>query len=133
MQVADTLFSEMNSPENIEARRWIYTQLPDDPKSGIGSLTPEGQKYVKQTLNSLDRVAFLTQANWIPEKTIMPWMNPMIVKSWEKLGPWVKYERLRRTNEPDYYESAIELAERCIAWRKEKLHYTGTEWIDDAL
>ncbi len=133
VQVADSLFGELNSPENIEARRWIYQKLPEEPtEGGLDSLPPEGRAYVKQTLNSLDRVAFLTQAGWIPEETIMPWMNPMIVKSWEKLGPWVEYESQRR-DEPDYYEHARLLAERCIAWRKKNLPYTKTKWLDDAL
>jgi hypothetical protein len=98
----------------------------------LTSLTPEGRAYVKQTLNSLDRVAFLTQAGWIPKETIMPWMNPMIVKSWEKLDLWVEKESQRR-REPDYYEHARQLGEDCIAWRKQNLAYTETEYLEDAL
>jgi hypothetical protein len=133
VQVADSLFSELNSPENIEARRWIYQKLPKEPaEGGLMSLTPEGRAYVKQTLNSLDRVAFLTQAGWIPKDTVMPWVNPMIVKSWQKLAPWVEYESQRRP-EPDYYEHARRLAEECIAWRKQNLDYTKTDYLKDAL
>ena len=133
LQVADSLFQELNSPENIEARRWIYQQLPKEPpEDGLGSLTPEGFAYVKQTLNSLDRVAFLTQAGWIPKEMVMPWINPMIVKSWEKLDLWVDNESQRR-GEPDYYEHARKLGEECIAWRKQNLAYTETEYLDDAL
>jgi hypothetical protein len=132
-QVADSLFGELNSPENIEARRWIYQNLPKEPSGGgLESLPPEGRAYVKQTLNSLDRVAFLTQAGWIPKEMIMPWMNPMIVKSWEKLAPWVENESKRR-REPDYYEHARRLGEDAIAWRKQHLDYTETEYLEDAL
>lgn len=121
VQVADALFSELNSQENIEARRWIYQQLSQEPdEGGLETLPPDGHAYVKRTLNSLDRVAFLTQAGWIPEETIMPWMNPMIVKSWIYLGPWVDHESKIR-NEPDFYENARRLAERCIKWRQEQL------------
>ena len=133
VQVADSLFGELNSPENIEARRWIYQKLPKEPaEGGLTALPPEGRAYVKQTLNSLDRVAFLTQAGWIPKETIMPWMNPMIVKSWEKLDLWVEKESQRR-GEPDYYEHARQLGEDCIAWRKQNLAYTETEYLKDAL
>ncbi|HSR30751.1 MAG TPA: hypothetical protein VLY63_09325 [Anaerolineae bacterium] len=133
VQVADTLFGELNSPESVEARRWIYQNLPKEPaEDGLGSLPPEGRAYVKQTLNSLDRVAFLTQAGWIPKETIMPWMNPMIVKSWEKLELWVEQESQRR-REPDYYEHARRLGEDCIAWRKQYMAFTGTEYLEDAL
>ena len=132
IEVADRLFNELNSPESIEARRWIFQELPDDPQEGIGSLTPEGQGYVKHTLNTLDRVAFLTQAGWIPEKMVMAWMNPMIVKAWIKLEPYVDQES-RRRNEPDYYEHARQLAERCISWRKKRFPDWEFKPVDRAL
>jgi hypothetical protein len=43
MAVADRLFGELNSPENIEARRWIFQNLPADPVEGSRSLAPEGR------------------------------------------------------------------------------------------
>jgi hypothetical protein len=60
MEIVDRLFAELNSPENIDARRWIFLNLPADPKEGLRSLTPEGRAAVKRVLNSLDRVAYLT-------------------------------------------------------------------------
>ena len=132
MQVADRLFAELNSLENIEARRWVFQQLPSDPKEGIRSLLPEQRETVKRVLNSLDRVAFLTQSGWIPEDMVMPWMNPMIVKAWTKLEPYVNYESQRR-HEPDYYHHARALAERCCAWRAENLPEAEITWIEDAL
>ena len=132
LEVADKLFSELNSAENIAARRWVYQNLPDDPVEGIRTMTPEGQAAVKKVLNSLDRVAFLTQSGWIPDEVVMPWMNPMIVKSWAKLGPYVEYESQRR-NEPDYYQIARLLAQRCIRWREQNLADANAKWLSDAL
>jgi hypothetical protein len=132
MEVADRLFHELNSSENIEARRWIFQNLPDDPEEGIRSLTPEGQAAIKRVLNSLERVSFLTQEGWIPDEMIMPWMNPMIVKAWAKLEPYVDYESQRR-REPDYYEHARKLAERCQAWRAKNLPDAKITWVEDAL
>jgi hypothetical protein len=132
MGVADRLFEELNSPENIKARRWVFQNLPEDPQEGIRSLTDEGRAAMKQVLNSLDRVAFLTQAGWIPEEMIMPWMNPMVVKAWTKLEAYVDYESQRR-GEPDYYRHARELAERCRAWRAKHLPSAEITWVDDAL
>lgn len=117
MEVADRLFDELNDPANIDARRRVYQRLPDDPESGIDRLDDADRAAIKQVLNSLDRVAFLTQAGWIPEDMVMPWMSPMIVKSWIKLEPWVKFESVRR-KEPDYYRQVRMLAVRCFAWRK---------------
>ena len=132
LEVADRLFNELNSKENIAARRWIFQNLPVDPETGLKDLTQEGRDAVKQVLNSLDRVAFLTQAKWIPDEMIMPWMNPMIVKSWEKLKSYVDYESKRR-NEPDYYQNVRLLAESCLAWRKKNLPETEITWVDHAL
>ena len=132
LAVADRLFEELNSPENIEARRWIFHNLPHDPEEGSRTLTPEGRAAIKRVLNSLDHVAFLTQAGWIPDEMIMPWMNPMIVKAWIKLEPYVEYES-RKRSEPDYYQHARELAERCREWRKHNMSNTEITWIKDAL
>lgn len=86
-------------------------------------MTDEDRQAMKSVLNSLDRVAFLTQSNWIPDEVIMPWMHPMITKSWSKLEPYVEYERKHR-NEPYYYKYAGELAYRCNAWRRKNLIHT---------
>ena len=132
LEVADRLFNELNSPDNVAARRWIFQNLPDDPQVGLQSMTPEGRDAIKRVLNSLDRAAFLTQADWIPEEMIMPWMNPMVVKAWHKLGPYVDYES-RRRNEPDYYEAVRDLSEKCVAWRRQHLPQSQATWIEDAL
>ncbi|HEX7973207.1 MAG TPA: DUF4760 domain-containing protein [Anaerolineales bacterium] len=132
MEVANQLFDELNSAENIAARRWVYQNLPADPEQGLKSMTLEGQSAVKRVLNSLDHVSFLTQAGWIPDDLIMPWMHPMIVKSWDKLEPYVLYERQRR-NEPYYYKQAGELAERCRAWRALNLPESPVKWVEGAL
>ena len=132
LAVADRLFEVLNSPENIAARRWIFQNLPADPEEGSRILTPEGHAAVKQVLNSLDHIAFLTQAGWIPEDMIMSWMNPMVVKAWAKLAPYVEYES-RRRREPDYYQHAREVAERCGEWRKRNVPNTEITWIKDAL
>src|SRR5687768_12389768 len=50
--VADRLFAELNSSENIASRRWIFQHLPADPKTGIPALPEEGRMAVKQVLNS---------------------------------------------------------------------------------
>ena len=132
MDIADRLFEELNSPDNVEARRHIFQNLKDDPEQGIRRLKEADQDAMKKVLNSLDRVAFLTRKGWVPDDLIMPWMHPMIAKSWEKLEPYVMYERERR-NEPYYYEHAGELAERCRKWRAKHLAETDTKWVDNAL
>ena len=132
LTMADRLFDEMNSKENIEARRWVYQELPDDPAQGIQGLTEEGRDKVKTVLNTLDRVAFLTQQGGIPDEMTMPWLNLMVLKAWQKLGPYVDYESERR-GEKDYYDGVRAFAERCQRWRAK--HFPGEEiaWIKGAL
>lgn len=132
LEVADRLFEELNSEENISARRWVFQNLPADPQEGIPGMTAEGRTAIKRVLNSLDRVAFLTQSGWIDQELVMPWMNPMIVKAWVRVRPYVEYERKRR-GEPDYYQGASQLAERCLAWRKENVPNAEITWVEDAL
>jgi hypothetical protein len=132
MAVADRLFEELNSKESVAARRWIFQNLPPDPGAGLEALSPEGRDAIKHVLNSFDRVAFLTQTGWIPDGLVMPWMNLMVVKTWVKLGPYVEYES-RRRNEPDYYLQVCRLAERCTAWRAERLPDSRITWIENAL
>ena len=132
LDVADRLFQELNSPENVNARRWVYLNLPDDPEKGLPMLSQNGRESVKRVLNSLDRVAFLTQERWIPEETILPWMSLMVLKCWEKLGPYVEYERERR-GEPDYYQTVGELAQRCRNWRAAHISETEVNWVEHAL
>jgi hypothetical protein len=135
IEVADRLFSELNSSDNIASRRWIFQQLPENPENPaeiLHNMNAEGQGHIKRTLNSMDRVAFLTQSGWIPEELIMPWMNPMIVKAWVKLKPYVEYERERR-GEPDYYKDAGEIGEKCVAWRNQHLEQSEVKFLEKAL
>lgn len=132
IDVADRLFSELNSERNIIARRWIYRNLVPDPAEGIENLDEQGREFIKLVLNTLDKVSFLTQSGWIPEELIMPWLHPMIRKSWSKLGPYVYFERERR-NEPYYYKYAEEIGNRCQVWADNNCEEVSINWIDKAI
>lgn len=132
MDIADRLFDELNTPENIEARRVVYQELQADTSDGLRDMDACRQEAIKRVLNSLDRVAFLTQRGWIPDDAIMPWMHPMIAKCWEKLEPYVLYERQRR-NEPYFYRYVGQLADRCRDWRTRNLVEVDVNWVPDAL
>jgi len=129
MEIADKLFNELNSLDNMEARKIVYGLVSLDPSVG---LSQDKRDAVKKVLNSLDHVAFLTQKGWIPDEIIMPWMHPMIAKSWEKLEPYVIFQRNQR-GEPYYYEHASELAERCFAWRNKNLEKVEVKYINEEM
>jgi len=60
-EVADRLYSELNSQANIDASHWVFNNLHPDPKIGLTDMMDEGLDAIKQVLYSLDRVAFLTR------------------------------------------------------------------------
>jgi hypothetical protein len=133
LAVANQLFEELNSKEQINARRMVYQNLSTDPAQSIPALSAELRDAFKVVLNSLDRVAFLTQHGWIPLDLIMPWAHPMIAKSWIKLKPYVEYERKRR-KEPYYYQHAEAIGEVCLEWRKKNApELEDVNWVNDAL
>ena len=132
LAVADRLFQELNAPEIVAARRWVFQHLPSDPATGLAEITDQERDTVKRVLSSLDRVAFLTQRGWIPDDMIMPWMSPMVVKVWGKLAPYIAYESERR-QEPDYYRQVRALAERCLAWRTTHGVNAEVVWVENAL
>ncbi len=132
IDIADKLFNELNSTENIKARKWVYKQMPCDPQQWLANPNEEGEEAIKRVLNSLDRVSFLTQEGWISDDVVMPWMHPMIAKSWEKLEAYVKLELTRR-QEPNFYFYAEKVAERCRQWRIKNKLDKPTNWIDKAI
>lgn len=128
LSVMENLFQELNSEEHINARKWIYKKLPSTSEE-LDRLRSKDRHKMKLVLNSIDKLAFLTQSDLIPVELIMPWVNPMVVKSWEKLGPVVRAVRAER-KEPDYYIDAENFAEICIEWRKKLYPQEQSEWVE---
>ncbi len=137
LTIFNDVFERLASDRNIDARRWIYQNLPDNPGQGLASLSEEGRQHVKYVLNSFDHLGFLIEQDWVSgeaEDAIVGWVSPFVTKTWEKLGPYVDYEVSQRPEEPDYYEAVRYLAEKCIAYRKKLLgRAPKTTWRDDAL
>jgi hypothetical protein len=137
LNIFNDVFERLASDRNIDARRWIYQNLPDNPGQGLASLSEEGRQNVKYVLNSFDHLGFLIQQDWVSgeaEDAIVGWVSPFVVKTWEKLGPYIDYEVTQRPEEPDYYEAVRHLAEKCIAHRKAFLgRDPRTTWRNDAL
>ena len=135
LSIYNEIFERLMSEENIEARRWIYLHLPDDPAAGLDALDPAGQWHVKRVLNSLDHLGFLLEQDWITaeaEDAIIKWVSPFVVKVWAKLERYVDYEAQRR-HEPDYYDSIRKLAQRCVEWRRRYLPESEITWVEKAL
>lgn len=134
LDVYNNAFERMMDDDNIDARRWIYLNLPDDVEEGLALLAqdPEGQAHVKRVLNSFDHLGFLVEQEWVMSEAVIKWVSPFVVKIWAKLKPYIDYE-IERRNEPDYYEAAQHLAERCAEWRIKNVPDAKITWVKDAL
>ena len=119
------MFDKFNAPDQIDARTWVYQRLPKPYKY----LSQREKDYIKLALNTLDEIALYFQISEIDDEAIMRYINPMVVKSWARLAPYVLEQREMR-QEADYYIDAERLALRCIAWRSERYGSAEIEWID---
>jgi hypothetical protein len=133
LDVYNQVFERLMSDQHIEARRWIYQHLDPNPAVGLRQLDDAGRRHMKLVLNAFDHLGFLLQQDWVKDDAIIRWVNPMVVKTWAKLGPYVTYEAERR-GEPDYYEAARLLAKECVEWRLANIEgEIAPTWLSDAL
>jgi hypothetical protein len=89
---------------------------------------PEGQRYIKQTLNCLDYIGFIANHYWEIGENSLDWLSPPVAKVWRRLGPYVRYVRTLR-GAKDYYVPAEYIGELCIQWRRDK-GYVDEEYVD---
>lgn len=121
------IYEKLMAAEQIEARRFIYQQLPIIPAGdsdarnaaiqGILDRDQDARRNIKDVVNLIDYFGFLVEQDWVTSDDVIGWLSPVVVKVWVKAGPFIEYERSERPEEPDYYISAVNLAEKCRAWR----------------
>ena len=124
------IYEKLMASDEIEARRYIYQKIPVVASDGMARKTEisqllesdeEARTYIKQVLNLIDYFGFLVEQDWVTADAVIGWLSPVVVKLWQKIGPIVEYERAERPEEPDYYISAVRLAEKCQRWRDQHL------------
>jgi hypothetical protein len=133
----DSLVARLMNPEEIAIRRWVILNVPiyqqgqdfDDWTRRVREIIftkqpgdqdqATGHKHVKSVLNTFDYLGFVAINYWDLDGPLMDWMNPMITKVWDRLGPYIE-EESRRRSEPDYYKWARVFGQRCCEWRTGK-------------
>jgi hypothetical protein len=124
LEIYRDIYERLMSDEQIDARRFIYQELPepnpDEPQVVIDAVmaSDKARYQVKKVLNLIDYFGFLIDQDWVTADEIIGWLSPVVVKVWAKIGPVVVYEREQRPEEPDYYEAATKLADKCRSWRQ---------------
>lgn len=131
-ELYNVMFERLMSDAEIDARRWIYLDLPDDPAEGLAGISKAGRAHVKRVLNSFDYFGFLIKQGWGLNDAIVEWVSPIVVKTWVKVAPYVAYERGRR-NEPEYYADAEYLYEQCLPAWVDQHGDKGVTWVEGAL
>ena len=132
-----SIFEKLTDPEQEAARRWILANIPikkdnEDIDAWYGQThakimaggseadtsLPEGQRFVKMTLNCLDYIGFIAKHYWDIEDDSLDWLSPPVAKVWRRLGPYVLQVRKLR-HATDYYAFAKYIGDLCIEWRRQ--------------
>lgn len=136
--IYQAIFEKLTDAEQEAARRWILTNISikkdEEPLTDWYVKThakvmerqgepdgelPEGQRYVKMTLNCLDYIGFIAKHYWEIEDDSLDWLSPPIAKVWRRLGPYVIHIRNLR-DARDYYVFAEFIGKECIQWRRDR-------------
>lgn len=146
-EIYQAIFEKLTDPEEESARRWILANI--EVKKGDEDIEswyertharimegreeepgkpPDGQNFVKRTLNCLDYIGFIANHYWEIGENSLDWLSPPIAKMWRRLGPYVQHVRTLRKAR-DYYVPAEYIGELCIQWRRDK-GYADEEYVE---
>jgi hypothetical protein len=147
-EIYQAIFEKLTDPEEEAARRWILANIEvkkDDEdieawyqrmharimqgREGDPGEPPDGQEFVKRTLNCLDYIGFIANHYWEIGENSLDWLSPPIAKMWRRLGPYVQHVRTLRKAK-DYYVPAEYIGELCIQWRRDK-GYADEEYVEN--
>ena len=133
-----SIFEKFTNPEQEAARRWILENVPvkkeeedvaawyerthakimaREPERGDD--LPQGQRFLKLTLNMLDYIGFIAGHYWEIEEDSLDWISPPVAKIWRRIGPYVAHVRSLRGAQ-DYYVFAERIGRMCIQWRRSR-------------
>jgi hypothetical protein len=123
LEIYRDIYDRLMTPQQIEARRKLYQDLPDDPGEAMHVVrtNPEYMGYYKQVLSLIDYFGFVVQQEWVTADEVIGWISPIVVKVWDRIGELVEMERDARKGESDYHIAAFELAKACQDWRDEHI------------
>lgn len=145
--IYQAIFEKLTNPEQEAARRWILANIKVkksdedieswyqrtqtkimEPGDGDESGLPEGQKFVKQTLNCLDYIGFIAHNYWEIGEGSLDWLSPPVAKVWSRLGPYVQHVRTLR-GAKDYYIPAEYIGDLCIQRRRAR-GFADEEYVE---
>jgi hypothetical protein len=131
LEIYRDIYEKFMTDEQIDSRRYIYQEFPDDPQEAIHLVEedPEARLHYKRVVSVIDYFGFLVDQQWVTDDQMIGWVSPIVVKVWKKVRPIVEHECAARPEEPDYHQGARSLYARCVDWREANLR----EWTEDAI
>jgi Domain of unknown function (DUF4760) len=89
-------------------RKFIYTELKSSPET----LTAEEREHVEQISVAFDRIGILVASDLIPKEKLLSGHCEVIIRSWDKLEPYIKHHRKVVGNyHAKYFEALAVLAQ----------------------
>ena len=101
------VYDMIASPEARASRRFIYSEL----RSAPGRVTAAEREKIEEVSVMLDRVGALVSDGLVPKDLLFASHREMIIRSWEKLAPYVRHNRLHRyPSFAIYFEKLADMA-----------------------
>ncbi len=103
------VYDMIASPEARASRRFIYSEL----RSAPDRVTSEEREKIEEVSVMLDRVGALVSAGLVPKNLLFASHREMIIRSWEKLAPYINYWRMHRyPSFASHFELLADLAKK---------------------
>ncbi|WP_344425076.1 DUF4760 domain-containing protein [Pseudonocardia ailaonensis] len=106
--VAVDMFKEFRSPE-FKEKVWTVYQLNESGTEDFEELPPKVKSDALAVSHFWDNLAALVATGAAPEKLILAFMGGSALACWEKLWPFIRTERQRRTEGTyqEFYEDLV--------------------------
>lgn len=109
LEALSRVLDELSTPEMSKARRYVLTHDLPPP----GSVPEDIHQQMHMVWVSFDKVGLMVEFELIPSQLALEMYYGSIIYSWEKLEPYIRYERetLKRRYQ-DYFEKLYDRALR---------------------
>lgn len=122
LSILTSLRHDLDSTEARQNRYTLFNELPDDLAS---PLTAEQDNVVDRVVVEYENIGSLVVNEFIDFDLMASLYGNSTERSWRKVKPWVRRERIRRNNAP-YATNFEKFAKKCIEYNAQK-HQGGLQ------
>lgn len=114
LEASHHLFAELDDNASRECRRFIYTELPSDPKK-VNRTQLDKAENVWVCLN---RIAIRVEKKLFPKSLALEMYSGTVIRCWKKLKNHIEYQRKLR-NDEEYMKPFERFFEECKRYKGE--------------